>query len=67
MTMDKYGVSSGPLLDGLRDEEHRLMLKIMDAQSTMEKKASADIPTLEKQLAAVRGKITELDLGSRNN
>lgn len=60
MSMEKYGVSDRSLLDGLRDEEHRLMLKIMDANTPMEKSAE-EINELEKRLGHIRAKITELD------
>lgn len=61
MTMEKYGVSNRTLLDGLRDEEHRLMLKLMEANAPMEKSAE-ELSDIEKRLGHIRAKITEMDL-----
>ena len=63
MSMEKYGVTDRSMLDGLRDEEHRLMLKLMDANNPMEKSAE-EVTELEKRLGHIRAKITELDLKS---
>lgn len=65
MSMEKYGVDDRSLIDGLRDEEHQLMLQIMEASTQMEKVSKESVRTLEKRLGHVRSKITEIDLKSR--
>ena len=59
--MDKYGVQNEVLHEGLRNEEANLMQEMQAIMTGGEKTASqrADV---EAKLAAVRAKISELDL-----
>jgi hypothetical protein len=65
MSMEKFGVDDRDLLDGLRDEEHQLMIQIMETSSPMEKVSYEKMRALEKRLAHVRAKITSIDLKGR--
>jgi len=63
--MEKYGTESRALIDGLRQEESDLMMQMADYMSTpMEKKGEIDRDALDRRLAEVRNKITEMDLKS---
>lgn len=63
--MDKYGTAEQDLLEGLRNEEHKLMLEMMSSsrnQYQPEKTASLFQGDIDRRLQEVRNKITELDL-----
>lgn len=63
--MEKYGTTDASLTEGLRNEEHELMLELMGANdvSEMGKQASPDtVRNLEQRLGLVRNRITEIDL-----
>lgn len=62
--MEKYAVEDNVLIDGLRDEEHQLMLKVASHMSRGEKNAAdeSEYNRAEARLQQIRGKITEHDL-----
>lgn len=61
--MEKLGVSSQALIDNLRKEESELMMLMADYMSApLDKKSSIDRNELDRRLAEVRQKITEIDL-----
>ena len=62
--MDKFGVSDSDLWDGLRDEEHQVMIKISSLMTRNEKTAQEDneLRSLESRLHQIRDKLTEHDL-----
>jgi len=62
--MEKFGVADDDLISGLRDEEHQLMLNVMDHMNGGEKTAAeeSEYKRYESRLQQVRQKITEHDL-----
>jgi len=62
--MDKYAVEDDDLIEGLRNEEHDLMLKVSKYMSLQEKTAQEDseFRSTQNRLQNVRDKITEHDL-----
>lgn len=62
--MEKYGALNEDLLDGLRNEEHDLMLKVSRYMSIQEKTAqeNSEYNNTQNRLQQIRDKITELDL-----
>lgn len=62
--MEKYAVADDDLIQGLRNEEHTLMLQIMNHMSSPEKTASEerDFQSVQSRLHAVRAKISDHDL-----
>lgn len=62
--MEKYAVQDDDLIEGLRNEEHELMLKMSDHMMGGEKTAEQeqDYQRAHSRLQSVRNKITEHDL-----
>ena len=62
--MEKFGVAQNDLIDGLRMEEHELMMEINKFMCSGEKSSSEyrELSQLEGRLNNVRNKITETDL-----
>lgn len=63
--MEKYAVHDDDLIEGLRNEEHDLMLKVAaHMTNTGEKTASEEheYQSTQNRLTQVRNKITEHDL-----
>lgn len=62
--MEKYAVQDDDLIEGLRNEEHELMLKMSSHMMGGEKTAEQeqDYQKAQNRLQSVRSKITEHDL-----
>lgn len=62
--MEKYSALNEDLIEGLRNEEHALMLQISRYMSLQEKTAQEDdeYRRTQARLQHIRDKITELDL-----
>jgi len=66
--MEKYAVEDKDLIDGLRNEEHDLMIEIshyMSGQKTAE--SEQRFSNAQSRLQSIRDKITNIDLGRKNN
>ena len=66
--MEKYAVEDKDLIDGLRNEEHDLMIEIshyMSGQKTAE--SEQRFSNTQSRLQSIRDKITNIDLGRKNN
>lgn len=66
--MEKYAVDNQDLIDGLRNEEHELMIEIshyMSGQKTADDEQR--FSRAQTRLQSIRDKITEIDLGRKNN
>lgn len=66
--MEKYAVEDKDLIDGLRNEEHDLMIEIshyMSGQKTAE--SEQRFSSAQSRLQSIRDKITNIDLGRKNN
>lgn len=66
--MEKYAVEDKDLIDGLRNEEHDLMIEIshyMSGQKTAE--SEQRFSSAQNRLQSIRDKITNIDLGRKNN
>lgn len=64
--MEKYGAMDSDLINGLRDEEAQLMVRMSSfLTNTNEKTAEEQVEMrkVETRLHQVRAKITEFDLG----
>lgn len=62
--MEKFGVNDSDLIEGLRNEEHNLMLEVAQYMNVMEKTAEEErsFKRAQARLQQVRDKITEHDL-----
>jgi len=62
--MDKYAIQDEDLVEGLRNEEHDLMMKVSKYMHLQDKTAQedTDFRTTQARLLNVRNKITEHDL-----
>jgi len=62
--MEKYAVQDEDLIEGLRNEEHDLMLKVSKYMNILEKTADeeSDFRGSQGRLQRIRDKITEYDL-----
>jgi hypothetical protein len=65
--MEKRAVSDDELVAGLRNEEADLMSKMARVMGAPEKRGSAEYSELDARLQTVRAKITEIDLGEKDN
>jgi hypothetical protein len=66
--MEKYAVEDKDLIDGLRNEEHELMIEVshyMSGQKTADDEQR--FSRAQTRLQSIRDKITEVDLGRKNN
>lgn len=66
--MEKYAVQDEDLLNGLRNEEHQLMLQISHLMSG-QKTAAEDshFQQIQNRLQILRDKITSLDLKNKSS
>lgn len=62
--MDKYAIQDEDLVEGLRNEEHDLMLKVSNYMNILEKtgQEEADFRNAQSRLQRIRDKVTEYDL-----
>lgn len=66
--MEKYAVDNQDLIDGLRNEEHELMIEVshyMSGQKTADDEQR--FSRAQTRLQSIRDKITEIDLSRKNN